>query len=64
MRNRYARLMMATASLGLAVATVSGQGPAYRAPRTADGKANLNGIWQAINTAHWNIEAHRRRRAC
>jgi hypothetical protein len=31
---------------------------AYRAPRTADGKPNLNGIWQAMNTANWDIEAH------
>jgi hypothetical protein len=31
---------------------------AYRAPRTADGKPNLNGIWQAVNTANWNIEGH------
>jgi len=30
----------------------------YRAPRTADGKPNLNGIWQAINTAEWDIEPH------
>ncbi len=22
------------------------------------GKPNLNGIWQALNTAHWNIEGH------
>jgi hypothetical protein len=35
-----------------------GQAPVYRAPRTADGKPNLNGIWQALNTAHWDIEAH------
>ena len=58
MRNRCAHVMMVAAGLWLAVATVSGQGPAYRAPRTADGKANLNGIWQAINSAHWDIEAH------
>ena len=32
--------------------------PAYRAPRTADGKPNLNGIWQAMNTANWDVEAH------
>ncbi len=30
----------------------------YRAPRTADGKPNLNGIWEAMNTADWDIEPH------
>ena len=32
--------------------------PAYRAPRAPDGRPNLNGIWQAMNTANWDIEAH------
>jgi len=31
---------------------------AYRAPRTADGKPNLNGIWQALNSANWDIQDH------
>jgi hypothetical protein len=30
----------------------------YKAPRTADGKPDLNGIWQAVNTANWNIQDH------
>lgn len=30
----------------------------YTAPRAPDGHPDLNGIWQAINTANWNIEAH------
>ena len=34
------------------------QAPAYRAPRTKDGKPDLNGIWQAVNTANWDIEGH------
>ena len=57
MRNRCARVMMVAAGLWLAVATVSGQAP-YRAPCTGDGKPNLNGIWQALNTANWDIETH------
>jgi hypothetical protein len=31
---------------------------AYSGPRTPDRKPDLNGIWQVLGTAHWNIEAH------
>jgi hypothetical protein len=34
------------------------QSSSYKGPRTADGKPDLNGIWQAINTADWDISAH------
>jgi hypothetical protein len=30
----------------------------YIAPRTPDGAPNLSGIWQANNTANWDLEAH------
>ena len=30
----------------------------WRAPRAADGKPNLNGIYQAITEAYWDIEPH------
>ena len=32
----------------------------YVAPRSAvgDGTPDLNGIWQAVNTAHWNLLSH------
>jgi hypothetical protein len=32
--------------------------PTYRAPRNASGQPDLNGIWQALNTANWDLEAH------
>ena len=30
----------------------------YRAPRGPDGRADLSGIWQALNTANWDLEDH------
>jgi hypothetical protein len=42
----------------LAAAQAPAQAPAYRAPRTADGRPSLNGIWQALNTANWDLQGH------
>ena len=39
------------------------QAPAYRAPRTPDGKPDLNGIWQVLNEANYDIEMHAARPA-
>jgi hypothetical protein len=39
---------------------VAGQAPGgpFRPPRMADGHPNLQGIWQALNTAVWDIQDH------
>jgi hypothetical protein len=44
------------AALWLAPAAATAQTPAL--PRTPDGKPNLQGIWQVLNTAAWDIEDH------
>jgi hypothetical protein len=31
---------------------------AFAGPRTPDRRPDLNGIWQVLGTAHWNVEAH------
>src|SRR5215470_8044724 len=59
---RGARFASAATVL-IAAVQLAGMPPAraaepYSAPRTADGKANLNGIWQALNTANWDIQEH------
>ncbi|HEY2844611.1 MAG TPA: hypothetical protein VGJ09_13215 [Bryobacteraceae bacterium] len=42
----------------LSVMPSPAQAPAYKAPKTKDGKADLNGIWQSINEANWDIRPH------
>ena len=32
--------------------------PGYQARRATDGHPDLNGIWQAVNTANWDIQDH------
>ena len=52
------------ALLALSATPLAGQSPAaYRAPRAADGKADLNGIWQANTEANFDLEAHMARPA-
>src|ERR1700687_3484277 len=41
----------------VAIAPVVGQ-QAYKAPRGPDGHPYLNGIWQALNTATWDLQDH------
>lgn len=60
------------AAIAVTALPVSGQAPrpavarpAARAgiPRLPSGKPDLNGLWQALNTANWDIEAHTARPA-
>jgi hypothetical protein len=49
------------AMIAMWVAPLAGQ--AYRAPRAPDGKPDLNGIWQALNEANYDLEGHMARPA-
>src|SRR3979411_1009154 len=46
------------AGLLLAMIVAAAQTPASGIPRMPDGKPNLNGIWQTMNTANWDLQTH------
>lgn len=46
-----------------AVVAVSADAQTAEIPRTQDGKPDMNGIWQALGNAHWDIEPHAARAA-
>jgi len=64
MRNRLRTTIIASAAaavvavgMSFTVQSVEGQ-QGYQAPQTADGKPDLNGIWQAVSSAHFDVEPH------
>jgi len=59
---KTAAIALAAAALGLLVGAGAMRSSAgadtYQVPRTADGTPDLNGIWQAVNTANWDLQGH------
>ncbi len=47
----------------LAAAPVAGQTNDFEPPRLSNGNPDLNGVWQALNAAHYDLEPHNARHA-
>ena len=68
MRTRIGLAILAAGVIAVAavlvsiVRPVSGRAQSGAMPRAADGKPDLTGIWQAMNSANWDLLAHEARR--
>jgi hypothetical protein len=60
--SKMVKVFVAGAALAGGVLSSSGQTARYRAPRI-DGKPDLNGIWQTLNEADYDLEGHAARPA-
>jgi hypothetical protein len=54
---------VAGAALWQSIVPVSGQAPPAPIRRLPDGKPDLNGVWQALNEANYDLQAHMARHA-
>jgi hypothetical protein len=56
LRNRFIRTILTAATILFAASAAQAQ--QLNRPATISGHPNFNGIWQALNTANWNLEGH------
>src|SRR5579872_3514144 len=56
LHNRFIRTIVAAAAILVTGSAALAQ--QLNHPATISGHPNFNGIWQALNTAYWNLEGH------
>jgi hypothetical protein len=54
----HRRAVVILLAVGMTVLAPSAPGERQVQQRRIAGRPNLNGLWQALNTAHWDLEAH------
>jgi hypothetical protein len=57
------KFVFAGAVFAAAAMTLAAQTTTYRAPRAEGGKPDLNGVWQSLNEANYDLEGHGARAA-
>ena len=57
MKTEFQAFVLSAAG-ALVLAALPAAAQAQRPARTADGKPNLNGIWQVMNAANWDLQPH------
>src|SRR5881628_1292707 len=57
MGKRFSGAIVAATALLLTVSAAQAQ-PQLDRPERISGHPNFNGVWQALNTAYWNLEGH------
>ncbi|MCE2462109.1 MAG: hypothetical protein J4F38_15215, partial [Pseudomonadales bacterium] len=71
MQNRFAMpshvaatvaVLFAASTLSVSCQTIQNSAEStYQVPKTPDGVPDYNGIWQAMGSAHWDLEDHNAR---
>ena len=55
----WAAIVLTFSAAGAQAQQAGAKGPATpERPARINGRPNFNGIWQALNTANWNLEDH------
>src|SRR5215217_7156974 len=60
-RSVLAAIAIAAVAVAITMVGTRTSGQMVQSGRMADGHPDLNGVWQALNEANWNLQAHEAR---